>query len=412
MIYHKSKKKDDRWIATKKEEEKMDSFVYEIPTKVYFGQKQIEQKLSQEIKKYGNKVLLVYGGGTIKKIGLYQKIIGQLQEADIEVHEFSGIEPNPRHTSINEAARICKEKDIEVILAVGGGSVLDSCKMIAAGRYYEGDIWDFATKKADIEKILPIITIVTLAATGSEMNGTAVISNMVTKEKKGIKSPLTLPKVSFLDPTMTYSVSQYQTACGSCDILSHVLETYFSRKNGLYMLDTVMEGLMKTVIQYATIAYHHPEDYEARANLMWASSWAINGFARMDRQPNIWVCHLLEHQLSAFYDITHGLGLAIVTPRYLRYALNENTVDRYYQFGVNVWNIDSNLPKMEVAKKSIECLEKLLYQELGLTSNLTELNISEEHFEEMANRICGNGTVKGFIDLNKEDILNILKECL
>ncbi len=390
----------------------MNNFIYEIPTKVYFGENQLQKNLSQEIKKYGNKVLLVYGGGTIKKIGIYQEIIKELQDFNIEVYEFSGIEPNPRHTSINKAASICKEKDIDVILGVGGGSVIDSCKIIAAGRYYDGDIWDFVTKKAEIQKALPIITILTLSATGSEMNTTSIISNIETNEKKGVKSPLTLPKVSFLDPTITYSVNKYQTACGSCDILSHILETYFSRNNGLYMLDSVMEGLMKTVIKYSKIAYNDPKNYEARANLMWTSSWAINGFARMDRQPNIWVCHLLEHQLSAFYDITHGLGLAILTPRYLRYTLNENTVDRYYQFGVNVWNIDASLPKMKVAKKSIECLENLLYKDLELTNNLSDLNIDDKHFEEMANRICSNGTVKGFIDMNKEDIIKIFRECL
>lgn len=390
----------------------MNNFIYEVPTKVYFGENQLHGNLSQEIKKYGNKVLLVYGGGSIKKIGLHQEIIKELKNSNIEMYEFSGIEPNPKHTSINKAAKICKEKDIDVILGVGGGSVIDSCKLIAAGKYYDGDTWDFVLKKAEIHKAMPIITILTVSAAGSEMNNNAIISNKETNEKKGCKSPLFIPKVSFLDPSVTYTVNKYQTACGSFDILSHIMETYFSRNSGLYMLDTVMEGLMKTVIKYAKIAYNDPNNYEARANLMWASSWAINGFTRIDKQPNIWVCHLLEHQLSAFYDITHGLGLAILTPRYLRYALNEDNVDRFYKFGVNVWNIDSNLPKIEVAKKSIECLEELFYKELELTDNLTDLNINDKNFEEMANRICNNGTVKGFIDINKEDIVKMLKECL
>lgn len=390
----------------------MNNFIYEIPTKVYFGEDQIEKNLSQEINKYGKSTLLVYGGGSIKKIGLYGEIIKELQSADIKVYEFSGIEPNPRHTSINEAIKMCKENNIDTILAVGGGSVIDSSKLIAAGRYYDGDAWDFVIGKAKIEKAMPIITVLTLSATGSEMNGTAVISNMDTNYKKSIKSPLVVPKVSFLNPATTYSVSKYQTACGSFDILSHIMETYFSRNEGLYMLDTVMEGLMKTVIKYSKIAYDDPKNYEARANLMWASSWAINGFIRMDRQPNIWVCHLLEHQLSAFYDITHGLGLAILTPKYLRYTLNENTVDRYYKFGVNVWGIDSNLPKVEVAKKSIECLEKFVYTDLELTDNLSDLNINSTNFEEMANRICSNGPVEGFIGMDKEDIIKIFEECL
>lgn len=390
----------------------MNNFIYEIPTKVYFGENQLQGNLGQEINKYGKSVLLVYGGGSIKKIGLYEKIMKELQYFNIEVFEFSGIEPNPRHTAINTAIKICKENNIDTILAVGGGSVIDSSKLIATGKYYDGDAWDFVIGKVQIQKAMPIITVLTLAATGSEMNGTAVISNIDTNQKKGIKSQLLVPKVSFLDPTITYTVNKYQTACGSSDILSHIMETYFSRNEGLYMLDTVMEGLMKTTIKYSKIAYNEPENYEARANLMWASSWAINGFARMDKQPNIWVCHLLEHQLSAFYDITHGLGLAILTPRYLRYTLNEKTVDRYYRFGVNVWNIDGSLPKMEVAEKSIECLENLLYGDLELTDNLSDLNIDSENFEEMTNRICSNGVVKGFIDLNKEDILKIFKECI
>lgn len=390
----------------------MNNFIYEIPTKVYFGENQLQGNLSEEIKKYGNKVLLVYGGGSIKKIGLYEEIIKELQNSNIQFYEFSGIEPNPRHTSINKAIKICKENDIDLILAIGGGSVIDSSKLISVGKYYNGDSWDFVMGKVKIEKAMPIVTVLTLSATGSEMNGTAVISNMETNYKKSIKSPLVIPKVSFLDPTITYSVNKYQTACGSFDILSHIMETYFSRNKGLYMLDTVMEGLMKTVIKYSKLAYNEPQDYEARANLMWSSSWAINGFIRMDKQPNIWICHLLEHQLSAFYDITHGLGLAILTPKYLRYALNENTVDKYYSFGVNVWNINSSLPKMEVARKSIECLENLLYKDLELTNNLSDLNINDEYFEEMANRICSNGIVKGFIDLDKQDIINIFKECL
>ena len=390
----------------------MNNFIYEIPTKIYFGENQLQGNLSKEIEKYGTKVLLVYGGESIKKIGLYEEVINEIRSSKIEIYEFSGIEPNPRHTKINEAVQICKEKDIDVILAVGGGSVIDSCKLICAGKYFDGDVWDLIIKKAKIEKALPLITILTLSATGSEMNGTAVISNMETNEKKSVKTPLLLPKVSFLNPKVTYSVSKYQTACGSADILSHIMETYFARNSGLYMLDTVMEGLMKTVIKYAKIAYIEPENYEARANLMWASSWAINGFARMDKEPNTWICHLLEHQLSAFYDITHGLGLAIVTPRYLKYVLNKDTVDRYYQFGINVWGIDSNLPKMEVAKKSIEYLEEFLYKDLNLTDNLTDLNIDNSNFEEMANRICGNGKVEAFVDIRKVDVVKIFNACL
>ena len=255
------------------------NFIYDIPTKVYFGENQLSY-LGEELKKYGNRVLLTYGGGSIKKIGLYDEIVKEIKQAGLELFEFGGIEPNPRHTSINAAAQICKKEKIDVLLAVGGGSTIDATKVIGAATFYDGDCWDLVTKQAKVTNCLPIITVLTLAATASEMNGTAVISNLEVQDKKGIKSPLMLPKVSFLDPTNTYTVNAYQTACGSADILSHILEIYFNIKEDMYMLDTIMEGLMKTVLKYAPIALKEPENYEARSNLMWASSWALNGFIR------------------------------------------------------------------------------------------------------------------------------------
>lgn len=390
----------------------MSNFIYDIPTKVYFGENVIEGNLAKEIKNYGNSVLLVYGKDTIKKTGLYDKIINELQNANIKVYEYFGIEANPKHTDINNASKLCKENDIDVILAVGGGSVIDSSKLISAGKFYDGDVWNLVLKKDQVTKTMPLITILTISAAGSEMNDTAVISNKDTHEKKGLKNSLFLPKVSFLDPTITYSVNKYQTACGSYDILSHVIETYFAKNKGLYMFDSLMESLMKTIIKYSKIAYNEPNNYEARANLMWSSSWAINGFLRIDKMPNVWVGHLIEHQLSAFYDVTHGLGLAIILPKYLRSILNENTEDRFYNFGVNVWDIDKNLPKMEVATKAIECLENFAYKDLELTSNLKELNIDNRHFEEMANRICSKGLVEALVNMDKEKILNILNRCL
>ncbi len=390
----------------------MGNFIYDIPTKVYFGENVIEGNLAKEINNYGNSVLLVYGKDTIKKTGLYDKIINELQNANIKVYEYFGIEANPRHTDINNASKLCKENDVDVLLAVGGGSVIDSSKLISAGKYYDGDVWNLVLKKDQVTKTMPLITVLTISAAGSEMNDTAVISNKDTLEKKGLKNSLFLPKVSFLDPTITYSVNKYQTACGSYDILSHIIETYFAKNKGLYMFDSLMESLMKTVIKYSKIAYNEPNNYEARANLMWSSSWAINGFLRIDKMPNVWVGHLIEHQLSAFYDVTHGLGLAIILPKYLRSILNENTVDRFYNFGVNVWDIDKNLPKMEVAEKAIDCLENFAYKDLKLTSNLKELNIDDSHFEEMANRICSKGPVEALVNMDKEAILNILNRCL
>ena len=386
----------------------MKDFIYSIPTKVYFGKDQLSH-LGEEASRFGKKVLLTYGGGSIKRSGLYDRVLDELRKADMRVWELSGIEPNPRHTTVQKGADICKENDIDVILAVGGGSVIDASKYMAAGRYYDGDVWDFHGKMIPIEKALPVMTVLTIAATGSEMDGTGVITNLDLRMKKGRPHPLLYPKVSFLDPTLTYTVSKYQTACGAADIFSHTQETYFSREEGMYFLDTVMEGLMKTVIKYAPVALREPDNYEARANLMWASSWGINGFIRADKDAH-WICHPLEHELSAFYDITHGLGLAILTPRWMRHVLSEKTVDRFVKFGVNVFGIDANLPKMEIAEKAIESLENFLYKDLGLTSNLTELGITDEYFDIMAERVsAGKGY---FTDMTKEDCLAVYKACL
>ena len=263
-----------------------------------------------------------------------------------------------------------------------------------------------------MEKCLPIIDILTLAATGSEMDCGGVISNPETKDKIGLLFPVMQPKVSFLDPTTTYSVSAYQTAAGSADIFNHIIEVYFNMNQDLYMLDTVMEGLMKTVIKYAPIAIKEPENYEARSNLMWTSSWAINGFIKGGKQQ-AWSCHPMEHELSAIYDITHGHGLAILTPRWLEYTLDERTVSKFYQYGINVWGIDSTLSKMEVAKKSIQMTSDFLFNKLGLKSTLTDLGIDDTNFKIMAKKAEKlGGTMYGFKPLAAKDIEEIFRMCL
>lgn len=388
----------------------MNNFVYDIPTRVYFGENQLGN-LGAELSKYGKKVLLTYGGGSIKKIGLYDKIVEEIQKAGLELFELSGIDPNPRVSSVNAGADICKKEDIDVLLAVGGGSVLDCTKYIGAAAFYEGDAWDILLQKAPVEKCLPIITVLTLSATGSEMDAGGVISNPETKDKIGLIFPVMQPKVSFLDPTTTYTVNKYQTACGSADMLNHIMEVYFNMDQDLYMLDYVMEGLMKTIIKYTPIALKEPENYEARANLMWTSTWAINGFVNGGKRQ-AWSCHPMEHELSAIYDITHGLGLAILTPRWMEYTLNEKTASKFYQFGVNVFGIDAALSQMEVAKKSIEMIKEFLFGTLGLQSTFTEIGIDDTNFEIMAKKAVTGGTMYGFQPLAEKDIENIFRMCL
>lgn len=388
----------------------MNNFVYDIPVKVYFGENQLGN-LGEELKKYGKRVLLTYGGGSIKKIGLYDKVIAEIKNAGLEIFELSGIEPNPRITSVNKGAEICKNEKIDVLLAVGGGSTIDATKFIGAGAFYDGDVWDIITRKVPVTNCLPIVTVLTLSATGSEMDAGGVISNLETKDKIGYMHPMLLPKVSFLDPTNTYTVSPYQTACGSADIISHIIEVYFNMNQDLYMLDSIAEALMKTVIKYTPIAMKEPENYEARANLMWASSWAINGFINGGKRQ-AWSCHPMEHELSAYYDITHGLGLAILTPRWMGYTLDETTVSKFYQFGCNVFEIDKNMEPMAVAKKSIEMLSDFLFKTLGLKSTFTEIGIDDTNFSIMAKKAINGGLKYAFKPLNEQDVKNIFRMCL
>jgi len=390
----------------------MNNFIYDIPTKVYFGENQLGN-LGPELAKFGKRVLLTYGGGSIKKMGLYDKVVAEIKKAGLQLFELSGIEPNPRIDSVRAGAEICKKEHIDVLLAVGGGSTIDATKFMAAGALVDFDPWDFFSEKwAPLTDALPIVSILTLAATGSEMDAGGVISNPKTKDKIGrVERPM-LPRVSFLDPTNTYTVSPYQTDCGASDMLSHSCEVYFNMSTDLYMLDTVMEGLMKSIIKYAPVAMKEPDNYEARANLMWASSWAINGFIDGGKRQ-AWSCHPIEHELSAIYDITHGLGLAIITPRWMKYCLSEATVSKYVQFGVNVFDIDKSLPAMEIATKAIDMFADFLFKTLGLKSTLSAVGIDDTHFEVMAEKAAGiGGTKYGFVPLAPKDISEILKMSL
>ena len=389
----------------------MNSFIYDIPVKVYFGRDQLSH-LGTELRKFGRRVLLTYGGGSIKRNGLYDRVVTELRNADMEVYELSGIEPNPRIESVRQGVAMCKEHNVDVLLAVGGGSTIDATKFMAAGACVEHDAWEFFGAGAKpIERALPIVTILTLSATGSEMDTAGVISNLETGDKLGRLAQPLLPKVSFLDPTLTYSVSAYQTACGAADIMSHIMEVYFNMNKDLFMLDCFMEGMLKTVVKYAPVAIAEPENYEARANLMWTSSWAINGFINGGKKK-AWSCHPMEHELSAVYDITHGLGLAILTPRWMEYCLDESNVDRYVTFGVNVFGIDSSLEPMAIAREAIRRLSDFFFNTLGLQSTFAEVGIKREDFGLMAKKACRYGDIKGFKTLTEQDVVNIFEMCM
>lgn len=388
------------------------NFIFHNSTKVYFGDDQL-QHLGPELAQYGKRVLLVYGSGSIKRMGLYDRVMAEMAKADLEVFELSGVEPNPRVTTVNAGGALCRQHDIDVVLAVGGGSTIDCAKYICAAAFYEGDAWDFLIGQAEVTDALPLVDILTLAATGSEMNRNAVISNLETQQKIGGGHELFLPKASFLDPTNTYTVSKYQTASGSADILSHIMEVYFAPDPGMYMLDSMMEGLMRTVIRYAPIAMEKPDDYEARANLMWAGTWAINGFIR-GANNHSWSNHSMEHPLSAYYDIAHGHGLAILTPRWMEYVLDEETAPRFYRFGTEVFGLDPAKEPMEVAKEAIAKLSDFFFKTLELDSTLTDLGIDDSLFDPMADQALrkGKGTIHGFKTLKKDDVMAIYRMCL
>lgn len=388
----------------------MKNFVYDIPTKIHFGTDALDS-LGEEAKKYGKKVLLTYGGGSVKRIGAYDKAVEELKKEGIEIFELPGIQPNPRIDSVREGVKIIKENNIDFLLAIGGGSTIDATKIMAAGAMVDFDPWKFMNGEKIIEKALPILAVLTNSATGSEMDAGGVISNPETNEKYGAGSYFTRPKVSFLNPEYTYSVNKYQTACGSSDILSHLFEIYFNDNDSMYMLTSMMEALMKTVIKYAPIALEDPKNYEARANLMWASSWAINGFLN-ETSPNSWSCHPMEHELSAFYDITHGLGLAILTPRWMEFILDDSTVDKFYNFGVNVFDLEKSDDKYKVAKRAIEKTSEFFFDTLGLDDSLEKIGIGEENFDIMAKKACRNKSIKGYKELKPEDVKTIYEMSL
>lgn len=384
----------------------MENFIYSVPTTIYFGKGQVKH-IGEIVLTYGKRVLLVYGGGSIKNNGIYDDVTSILAQNDITYHELSGVEPNPRITTVRKGVALCRKHNIDVVVPIGGGSAIDCAKVIAAAVSYEQDAWDIVLDARKIKSVLPIVSVLTLAATGSEMDTFAVISDIDANDKIGTGHEDMRPKASILDPSYTFSVSKYQTAAGTADIMSHIFECYFSNVQG-YMQDRMAEGLLKTCITFGVKAIQDPTNYEARANLMWASSWAINNFIKLGKNVT-WSVHPMEHQLSAYYDITHGVGLAILTPHWMEYAVNDVTVAKFKEFGVHVWGIDSEKDPFEIAHEAI-MKTKAYFVSMGIPSTLKEVGIKDEtYFDIMAEKAVAN--MKGtFVDLTKEDVIKIFQK--
>ena len=385
----------------------MNNFTYCVPTQIRFGKGQIAC-LAEELSKYGQNVLMVYGGGSIRRSGLYDQIHHLLK--DFRVCELGGITPNPKITAVREGVAICRAHKIDVILAVGGGSCIDAAKNIACGAFYEGDPWDLVTDGSRITKALPIAVVLTVSATGSEMNNNAIISNEETHEKLGIVSDTLYPALSICDPTYLYTLPDRQTAAGTADIMSHVIEQYFQPYDGAYITDRLCESVLRTCIHYCPVALEHPDDYEARSNLMWASTLGLNHILTLGK-GGAWSCHPMEHELSAYYDVTHGEGLAVLTLAWMSYVLGEQTVSRFAMYARNVWDIYEK-DKYRAAYMGIKRTREF-FSACGLPDTLAKLGIGRERFEEMAAeavRTSGIAT-RSYVHLQKEDIVKIFDSC-
>ena len=388
-----------------KKKQSMQNFDYMTPTRLIFGRESIV-KLPSVMSQFGKKILLAYGGGSIKRIGLYDRVIKLLEGYDIV--ELSGIQPNPKYDpSVLDGVRLCKEHNIDVILAVGGGSVLDCSKAIAAGAKYDGDPWDLISYKAKAQAALPIVDIITLAATGSEYNCGGVISRTETNDKIGYMDPHLFPTVSILDPVYTFSVSKKQTAAGIADAMNHTMEQYFAADTTL-LNDGFCESMMRSLMINGRKCLENPDDYNARAEMMLDCTYGCNGILSLGNSQSGWPCHAIEHALSAYYDITHGEGLAIITPRWMRHILSEKTIDRFVKYGINVFGIDASLPKQEIAQKAIDATYKF-FESINIPMHLRDVGIDDSRINEMAHHVAVNeGLDKAYVPLTEQDIREIL----
>ncbi len=388
----------------------MNNFIFENATKVYFGKGCVKEYLAYLSGSYGDRVLLAYGGGSIKKNGIYDEVVSALKKAGKTIIEFPGIMANPTYEKVLEGARLAKEHQADMILGVGGGSVMDCCKAVSMASVSKKDIWDEYWAKPGIIDFepLPLGVIVTVAGTGSECNGGAVITNETLKIKTGRDYPKCNPKFALMDPEYTYSVPVKQMVSGGFDILSHIMETYFSEPNEDNVSDDISEALMRSVIKNLRDAIKNPEDYTARSNLMWASTMAENRIIKLGKKCDF-ECHQMEHQLGAYTDCNHGCGLAVLHPVYYRHIYEEG-LPKFMRFAENVWQIEKgDMEDQQFAKAGVEALADFI-KEIGLPTTLRELGLeSQEGLKEIADS-C-NLAPGSYKKMTHKEILEIFKEC-
>jgi alcohol dehydrogenase YqhD (iron-dependent ADH family) len=386
----------------------MDNFEFLCPTKIIFG-RGVENRVGEETKKYAGKVLLHYGGGSIKRSGLYDKVVASLTDAGVEYIELSGVQPNPRLSLVREGIKICREQKIEFILAVGGGSVIDSAKAIGLGVPYAGDVWDFFANKAIPKEAIPIGVVLTIPAAGSEASKSSVITNEEGWLKWGLNVELNRPRFAIMNPELTFTLPPYQTACGAVDIMAHVMERYFSDVKHVDLTDHLCEAVLKTMIKNTVIAIAEPDNYDARAEMMWAGTLAHNDLLSTGRVGD-WASHMIEQELSAIYDVAHGAGLAVVFPAWMKYTLPRNTA-KFAQFAVRIWGVEYDFEEPErTAREGIHQLEEF-YRRIGMPTTLRDLGIPTDRLEEMAGKSIKPWltTVGGVSKLTKDEVLEVLK---
>jgi alcohol dehydrogenase YqhD (iron-dependent ADH family) len=382
----------------------MKNFEFSNPTKLVFGKDALD-KISENAAIYGKKILVTYGGGSIKKNGIYTKVMEQLKS--FEVAEFGGIEPNPRVETIRKAVALARDFKPDLVLAVGGGSVIDGSKLLVAAVNYQGDAWDFLINpETEPEKYIPLAVVLTMSATGSEMNSGAVITNWSENIKTFFGKPACYPKFSILDPQNLFSLPADQSAYGIVDAYSHILEQYITNSEDVALQDRWSEGVLLTLIENGPITLKKPTDYAARANVMLAATMALNGLVAMGCNQD-WATHNIEHEISAFYDIPHAAGLAIITPRWLEVVKAEKLA-RIAHYGRQVWNLYGETD-LEVADLAIEYTFKF-FESLGIKMFLKDWSIDNKHFDVMVARLAEKGI--GERILTSKEIEEILTKCL
>lgn len=350
----------------------MQNFTYQNTTKIVFG-KGTEEEVGEYTAKHGSKVLLHYGGGSIKKYGTYDKVVKSLEKAGIEYVELGGVEPNPKLSLVHKGIELAKEESVDFILAVGGGSVIDSAKAIAVGYFYDGDVWDFYYNNVEITEALPVGVVLTIPAAGSESSTSSVVTKMDGMYKRSIGTELIRPKFAIMNPEITFTLPDYQTACGAVDIMAHIMERYFTNTDNVEYTDRLSEASLKTIINNTPKVLEDNEDYAARAEIMWVGSNAHNGLLGTGREED-WSSHGMEHELSGIYDVAHGAGLAVVFPAWMEYVY-QHDLERFAQFAHRVWDVDPDFKDLEwTAQQGIK-KTKEFFSDIGMPVTLAELDI-------------------------------------